>query len=232
MGVSPKNLDGQFLRLMQRAGFTSFMISPESASEAMLTAYQKGFGVEDLRRAAEAINQFSLPVLWNFLIGGPGETNRTLQETLEFIQQHLTRKEGPPHNLANIFLGVRIYPGTQLWETALKEGFVHDHCSPLRPLWYLSRELDLDETMRQLHEAACRWPEIALGGMEKYMPLTKIFGVIRKIFPFPKPYWQHLLWVNQLLITLGVRSLFQAVGVPAQLREYLKLQKNMPIPGR
>jgi hypothetical protein len=86
--------------------------------------------------------------------------------------------------------------------------------------------------MRQLHEAACRWPEIALGGMEKYMPLTKIFGVIRKIFPFPKPYWQHLLWVNQLLITLGVRSLFQAVGVPAQLREYLKLQKNMPIPGR
>ena len=58
------------------------------------------------------------------------------------------------------------------------------------------------------------------------MPLTKIFGVIRKIFPFPKPYWQHLLWVNQVLIKLGVRCLFQAGGVPAQLREYLKLQSN------
>jgi hypothetical protein len=228
MGVSPKNLDHRFLHLMQRAGFTSFMISPESASETMLTSYQKGFGVEDLRRAAEAINRFSFPVLWNFLIGGPGETNQTLQETLEFIEQHLARKEGPPHNLANIFLGVRIYPGTQLWQIALDEGFVHAQCSPLRPLWYLSRELDLDETMRQLHRAACLWPEIALGGMEKYLPLTKIFGVIRKVFPFPKPYWQHLLWVNQLLINFGVRSLFQAIGIPAQLREYLKLQKNMP----
>ena len=82
MGVSPKNLDSQFLQLMQRAGFTSFMISPESASETMLTNYQKGFGLEDLRRAAEAINQFSFPVLWYFLIGGPGETNRTLRGNL------------------------------------------------------------------------------------------------------------------------------------------------------
>ena len=83
--------------------------------------------------------------------------------------------------------------------------------------------------MRQLYRAACRRPEIALGDMEKYLPLTKLFGVTRKVFPFPKPYWQHLLWVHQILIKLGVRSLFQATGVPAQLREYLKLQSNRPI---
>ena len=65
--------------------------------------------------------------------------------------------------------------------------------------------------------------------MEKFLPLTKIFGVIRKVFPFPRPYWQHLLWVHQILVKLGVRSLFQAGGVPAQLREYLKLQNNRPI---
>jgi radical SAM superfamily enzyme YgiQ (UPF0313 family) len=214
---------------MKLAGFTSFMISPESASETMLTNYQKGFGLEDLRRAAEAINRFSFPVLWNFLVGGPGETTRTLQETLEFIEQYLVRKKGPPYNLANIFLGVRIYPGTKLWQIAQEEGVIHDQSNPLRPLWYLSRELDLDVTMRQLHRAACRRPEIALGGMEKYLPLTKIFGVIGKVFPFPKPYWQHLLWVNQLLIKLGVRCLFQVRGVPAQLREYMKLQSNRPI---
>jgi radical SAM superfamily enzyme YgiQ (UPF0313 family) len=229
MGVSPKHLDSRFLHLMERAGFTSFMISPESASETMLTNYQKGFGLEDLHRAAETINQFSFPVLWNFLIGGPGETNHTLQETLEFIEQYLVRKKGPPYNLANIFLGVRIYPGTKLWEISLDEGFIHDQCSPLRPLWYLSRELDLDMTMRQLYRAACRRPEIALGGIEKYLPVTKIFGVMGKVFPFPKPYWQHLLWVHQILVKLGVRSLLQAAGVPAQLREYLKLQSNRPI---
>ncbi len=226
MGVSPKNLDCRFLQLMKRAGFTSFMITPESASETMLTNYQKGFGLEDLRRAAEAINQFSFPVLWYFLVGGPGETTRTLEETLAFIEQYLVRSAGPPCNLANIFLGVRIYPGTKLWQIALEEGLIHDHSNPLRPLWYLSRELDLDVTMRQLYGAANRRPEIVLGGMEKYLPLSKIFGVMEKVFPFPKPYWQHLLLVHQILVKLGVRSLFQATGVPARLRESLSLQRK------
>ena len=228
MGVSPKNLDAQFLQLMQRAGFTSLMISPESASETMLTNYQKGFDLGDVRRAAEAINKFSFPVLWYFLVGGPGETNRTLQETLDFIERYLVRPSGPPRNLANIFLGLRIYPGTKLWHLALEEGLIHDHSDPLRPLWYLSRELDLDVTMRQLYRTACRRPEIALADMEKFLPLTKIFGVIRKVFPFPRPYWQHLLWVHQILVTLGVRSLLQATGVPAQLRESMNLQKKPP----
>jgi radical SAM superfamily enzyme YgiQ (UPF0313 family) len=214
---------------MQRAGFTSFMISPESASETMLTSYQKGFDLGDVRRAAEAINQFSFPVLWYFLVGGPGETTHTLRETIEFIEQHLVRKKGPPYNLANIFLGVRIYPGTKLWHLALEEGLIHDKSNPLRPLWYLSRDLDLDRTMRQLYRAACCRPEIALGDMEKYLPLSKIFGVTRKVFPFPRPYWQHLLWIHQILVKLGVRSLFQASGVPAHLRESMKLQSNRPI---
>jgi radical SAM superfamily enzyme YgiQ (UPF0313 family) len=228
MGVSPKNLDAQFLQLMQRAGFTSFMISPESASETMLNNYQKGFGLEDLRRAAEAINQFSFPVLWYFLIGGPGETNPTLQETLEFIGRYLVRPHGLPRNMANIFLGVRIYPGTKLWRLALEEGLIHDQSNPLRPLWYLSRQLDLDKTMHQLYRAACRWPEIALGDMEKFLPISKIFGVTGKLFPFPKPYWKNLLWIHQILVKLGVRSLFQATGVPARLRESLRLQMYSP----
>ena len=228
MGVSPKNLDAQFLQLMERAGFTSFMISPESASETMLTNYQKGFGLGDLRRAAEAINQFSFPVLWYFLVGGPGETNRTLQETLDFIERYLVRKRGPPYNLANIFLGVRIYPGTKLWHIALEEGFIHDHSDPLRPLWYLSRELDLDVTMRQLYQAACRWPEIALGDMEKYLPAHEDIRGHRESLPLPQALLATLALVHQILVKLGVRSLFQATGVPAQLRESLNLQRKPP----
>ena len=126
-----------------------------------------------------------------------------------------------------IFRGENL--GTKLWQIALEEGLIHDKSNPLKPLWYLSRELDLDVTMRQLYRAACRRPEIALGDMETYLPLTKIFGVIRKVFPFPRPDWQHLLWVHQILVKLGVRSLLQATCVPAQLREYMKLQSNMPI---
>jgi radical SAM superfamily enzyme YgiQ (UPF0313 family) len=228
MGVSPKHLDDQLLHLMERAGFSSFMITPESASETMLSNYRKGFAWEDLRQAAEAVNCFSFPVLWYFLVGGPGETPHTLQETLDFIGRHLVRQKRPPYNLAHIFLGVRIYPGTELWDIAMDEGFVHDRSDPLRPLWYLSRELDLDATMRQLYEAACRCPEIVLGDVEKIFGLTKILGGIGKIFPLRQPLWRHLPVLNRLLNKSGLRRRFQPAGVPAQLREYMRLQSYRP----
>ncbi len=228
MGVSPRNLDTELLHLMERAGFVSFMITPESASETMLANYQKGFGLEDLHRAAEAISRFAFPVFWCFLVGGPGETADTLQETLDFIGQYVVRRQGLAINLAHIFLGVRLYPGTNLWQTALEEGFIPDRCNPLQPLWYLSRDLDLDLAIDRLYRAACRWPELTLGDVEKFFPLTRLLASLGKVLPLAKPYWQHLPLVQRILIRLGLRRLFQPGGVPARLRGQLVHQGCRP----
>ncbi len=212
---------------MQRAGFDSFMISPDQKpSETMLTNYQKGFSLVRFVQCRRGHQDVSLPVLWYFLIGGPGETNRTLQETLEFIGRHLTRKKSPPYNLAHIFLGVRIYPGTKLWQIALKEGFIHDRCNPLKPLWYLSRQLDLDETMRQLYQASCRWPEIALGNVEKFLPLTKVLRVTEKSSPSQaQPATLALSQPPALSSWVYGPGALQPTGVPVRLRKLLGLQK-------
>jgi radical SAM superfamily enzyme YgiQ (UPF0313 family) len=193
MGVSPRNLNRELLDLMQRAGFKSFMTSPESASETMLQNYQKGFTAEEVRRAAETVNQSRLPVVWFFLLGGPGETNDTLQETLDFISQRLSRRNGPPLNLAYPFLGVRIYPGTKLWDIAAQQGFVGPGSNPLEQLWYLSPGLDLDKAVWQLRQAARHCPEITLTYIERYLPLiTRFLGILGNFLYIPKPYWQHL----------------------------------------
>lgn len=228
MGVSPRNLDTELLRLMERAGFVSFMITPESASETMLTNYQKGFGLEDLHRAAKAVSRFSFPVFWCFLVGGPGETADTLQDTLDFIGRYLVRPPGPHLNLAHIYLGVRLYPGTSLWQRALEEGFIPDQCNPLQPLWYLSRDLDLDLALDRLNRAACRWPELTLGDVERFFPLTRLLGSVGRVLYIAKPYWQHLPPVQRILIRLGLRRLFQPGGVPARLREQLVHQGCQP----
>ncbi len=96
MGVSPRGLDARFLELMQRAGFNSFWVTPESASSAMIRNYRKGFTLDDIVAAADAIRTTKFTVLWDFLIGGPGETNQTLQETLDFIVKELVRDTRPP----------------------------------------------------------------------------------------------------------------------------------------
>ena len=114
--MSPKHLNDQFLNLLWRAGFRSFMTTPESAAAAMIHNYQKSFTVDDVILAAEAINRSHFKVIWSFLIGGPKEDNKTLQETLDFVATYLHRQRHPPYHLAHFFLGVRTYPRTRLWE--------------------------------------------------------------------------------------------------------------------
>ncbi len=82
MGMHPRRLDSEYLALMWRAGFQSFMITPESASDTMLRNYKKGFTMAEVIRAAEAINRTSFSTWWFFMIGGPGKPTRPCRSLL------------------------------------------------------------------------------------------------------------------------------------------------------
>ncbi|MEJ2719210.1 MAG: radical SAM protein [Deltaproteobacteria bacterium] len=224
MGVSPKNVNDQFLDLMWRAGFTSFMMTPEAASETMLKSYQKGFSLDDVIKAAEAVRKTRFTTLWYFLIGGPGETNETLQETLDFTMKYLRLTKRPPYNMANFWLGVRIYPRTPLWHMAREEGFVNDSSDPLDQLWYLSEKLDLGLAIKQMTEAAKKCPEISLGFDERLVSVTGMIGLFGELFKMPKPYWRHIWGMNQILIKTGLRYLFGPPKVVPLLQKYLARQ--------
>jgi hypothetical protein len=183
------------------------MITPESASEKMIKNYGKGFEVEDLIRSVEAIENTRFTVMWYFLIGGPGETNQTLEETLEFARKYLYRKTRPPYNIANFYLGVRIYPGTRLWEIAVDEGFVTRDSYPLQQLWYLSDELDLARALKQLTDEASKAPEVMLGFDEKQLVVSNIVSWVADFVRIPKPYWRHLWGANQILLKTGLREI-------------------------
>jgi radical SAM superfamily enzyme YgiQ (UPF0313 family) len=224
MGMSPKHLNDRFLKLLWRAGFRSFMTSPESAAATMIRNYQKSFAVDDVIRAAEAINLSRFKVMWYFLIGGPGEDNQTLQETLDFVASYLHRQRRPPYHLAHFYLGVRTYPGTRLWEIATQEGFIPQDHNPLQQLWYLSEELDLDLAVRQLNNAACRYPEVILGSAEKYLSVSKYLAFLGNLFRWPKPYLYQVWWLNKLLVMSRLRSRFQFWDAAVRLRLSLKDQ--------
>lgn len=224
MGLSPRGLDREFLRLMWRAGFTSFMMSPDAGSPAMLHNYRKGFTREDLAAAAEALADTRFTVLWYFLIGGPGETTATLAETLHFTEAYLARRTKPPYHMANFFLGVRLYPGTDLWEMGRAEGFVSANADPLQQTWYLSHELDLEEALRQLYDAAAAHPEVILGSVERYLPLTRHLTTLGNLLRLPQPFWRHTWGVNRILGALGLRRPPDLRPVAAAIREALRRQ--------
>ena len=88
IGMDPKGLNDKFLALMWKAGFRSFMLSPESACDTVIKNYGKGFAVDDLVRAAEAINKTRLTPSC-FLVVGP-ETDQTPANKLSFHFEHLS----------------------------------------------------------------------------------------------------------------------------------------------
>ena len=224
MGMLPKNLDSQYLDLMWRAGFRSFMITPESASDKMLTNYRKSFTRLDVVRAAEAINKTSFAAWWFFMIGGPGETNDTLQDSLNFALRYLQKNGRPVTHVANFFTGVRIYPGTKLWEMALSEGFVTDESDPLENIWYLSEELDLDRAVEQMNQAASRCPEIYLGFDERVLAFSRIAATVFGLLRLPRPYWRYFRAANRFGLSTGIRFMYRPPDIGRMLRDALKRQ--------
>ncbi len=224
MGVHPRNLDGKYLDLMWKAGFRSFMITPESASDKMLRSYRKGFTAADVARAAEAINRTDFAAWWFFMIGGPGEDNETLQDSLDFALNRLLKSGRSATHIAHFFVGVRLYPGTKLWDIALKQGFIDDRCDPLKNLWYVSEDLDLDKAVEQMSRAASICPEIYLGFDERILVFSKAAAIFFKLFRFPKPYWKYFTPVNRFGLWSGLRFMYRPSNISGMIRDSLRRQ--------
>ncbi|MEI6883208.1 MAG: radical SAM protein [Bacteroidota bacterium] len=136
MGVNPRNTSKELFSLMLDAGFAQIDVTPDSASASVVRNLRKGFTMEDIRRTASLISEFNLPSMWFFLFGGPGENRETFNETLSFIDDYIN-----PEDLVYMSTGLRIYPGTHLYNIALREGYFKASDNLLQPsLFYFSKK--------------------------------------------------------------------------------------------
>jgi hypothetical protein len=121
---------------MKEAGFAQIDVTPDSASPSIIRNLHKGFTLEDIQRTANLINEFDIPSMWFFLFGGPGENRETFNETVSFIDRCIN-----PNDLVYMSGGLRIYPGTPLYEIALTEGIISASDNLLNPsVFYFSRD--------------------------------------------------------------------------------------------
>lgn len=134
MGGNPAGITDNLVKLMREAGFVQIDCTPDSASPKMIANYGKNFTYDQLVRSAEILRQNNLPVMWFFILGGPGETAETLHETFDFIENNIYDLD-----LVSLFEGLRIYPDTPLYTLALNEGYVNSDQSLLKPLFYNSK---------------------------------------------------------------------------------------------
>jgi radical SAM superfamily enzyme YgiQ (UPF0313 family) len=166
----PLKQPGDYFQIMADAGLTHVEFGTDSLSNSVLASYRKPFRDQQVFRAHQAAIDAGLYVAHYFLLGGPGENPQTLRETL-------TGVGSLEKSALFFFCGMRIYPDTELYDIAVKEGQIAEDRSILEPVFYRSPFIDSDEIVRQVQKEANRrlnWV-IGAGGEETAKIISRLY---------------------------------------------------------
>jgi len=153
MGINPEHTNKELFELMIKAGFTQIDCTPDSGSAQMLKNMGKNFSISKLKETAELLQNCNMPTMWFFTFGGPGETEETVQETFEFIDQYINKED-----MVHMTTGLRIYPNTRLHKIALNENCISKDDNLLKPEFYITPNIDQERIVNILNEAAASRP--------------------------------------------------------------------------
>ena len=112
--LSPTPFDADLAKAMAKAGCVGIDFTGDSGSELMLRTYRQQHNREDLAAVVKLCRLNKIAVMIDLLLGGPGETPRTVRETIEFIKQIAP-------DCAGAALGIRVYPGTAMEQIVAEE---------------------------------------------------------------------------------------------------------------
>ena len=132
--IYPRNVDEELAEKMAAAGCVEVSLGFESGSPEMLRALNKKFTPEDVRTVSARLRKHNLRQTGFLLLGGPGENEKTLAESLGFA-------ESLNLDAMKVTCGIRIYPGTRLARRAVADGVVAPDDDLLFPRYYLAPAL-------------------------------------------------------------------------------------------
>ncbi len=132
--VYPKFVDPELAKLMAKAGCSQVSLGFESGSDVILPLLNKRFNSAEVRQVSESFADVGIKRNGFLLLGTRGETQKTVEESLEFADSlHL--------DLLKVTVGLRIYPETPLASIAVEDGIIAPNDNLLLPRFYLTPSL-------------------------------------------------------------------------------------------
>ena len=125
-GVRARTVDKEALTHWAANGCRSIFFGIESGSQRMLDVMEKNTSVQVNVDAVRWTQEAGLFTILQFVIGMPGESDETVQETVEFLRKcepHLQADGRLPSALLSINYAQAL-PGTPLYEYARQRGFI------------------------------------------------------------------------------------------------------------
>jgi radical SAM superfamily enzyme YgiQ (UPF0313 family) len=131
----PHRVGGDLVDAMAEAGCVEVSLGFESGSPRILREMNKRFTPEDVRTTADLLAARGIRRNGFLLLGGPGETRETVEESLAFAESlHL--------DSLKTTVGIRIYPGTPLARRAAQDRIISGDDDLLIPRFYLAPALE------------------------------------------------------------------------------------------
>jgi len=142
--------DDELMELFKKAGGICASLGAETFSGKMLRSYHKPFTRDDALACAGLLYRHRVPFMVQALFGGPGEDESTVRESLDALRDVRYAK-------FTYTMGIRLLPGTRLFETARREGLVEDASELFRPRFYISKGLDVPRAERLIRRTMLRY---------------------------------------------------------------------------
>jgi hopanoid biosynthesis associated radical SAM protein HpnJ len=108
------NVDRETLEVLKDNGLRLFVVGYESGNDQILKNIKKGVSIERARRFTKDCHDIGILIHGTFIVGLPGETKDTIEETIRFAQQ--MRPETLQVSLASP------YPGTGFYDFVTENG--------------------------------------------------------------------------------------------------------------
>lgn len=80
-------VDLETMKKMKKAGFIKLSFGVESGSQKMLDFMRKGVRVEQIHEAFRICSKVGIAARANLMVGTPGETNETIEDTIKLIKK-------------------------------------------------------------------------------------------------------------------------------------------------
>ncbi|MDR0763326.1 MAG: radical SAM protein [Bacteroidales bacterium] len=176
---SPSNLTPELLMLFKRSGLTHIEFGTESFSDRVLVSYGKNFDFESVLKTSEMALNAGIFYAHFLILGGIGETEETLRETIEHSKQIQYTVFFP-------FVGMRIYPHTRLQQLSIEDGLISPDDTLLEPKYYLMKDFNLEAVRKSALATGKAW----------IFPDDKSNEEMMKLFRVKKnkkgPLWEYL----------------------------------------
>jgi len=149
--LRPQHLTTELMKLMARAGLRHVEFGSDSFCDEVLAAYGKQLTFDDILHSSELARSEGVAYAHFLICGGPGETRDTLQSS--FANSRQLRSA-----IVLARVGMRVYPGTPLFDRLCREQPGFERTDLLPPYYYLTPALPEAEVFEQLRGFARQSP--------------------------------------------------------------------------